>query len=240
MSYTPPTPPDFSFVGALAYTPPASTVVAFSWAPTDATIDIAASIPVVAAQAAAHGIGLDSVASVPVTADMALEHTAIDVDITLLATVPVTAAFDIAHGVVADSVASIPITAELAAVHGVALAATAVIAVTALQNIAHGVAVDGIASVALAAAASIEVERYELRGEVRLGGVLVNRRVRAYQRLSGAMIGEVDTVIGKFALHTGFEPMECYITPIDLTEGATDWSPPTANRIMSVLALDTA
>jgi len=50
----------------------------------------------------------------------------------------------------------------------------------------------------------------------------------------------VDTVIGKFRLHTGFTPAEHYITPIDLAEGATDWSPPTANRIVSVLALDTA
>lgn len=242
MAYTPPAGNalDFSFVGALAYTPPAGGAVLFSFAAADATIDIAATIPVAATQDAAHGVNLDSVASVSVTADMALEHTSIDVEITLLATVPVTTAFDLAHGVAANSVASIPVTAELAAAHGVSVAASAIIAVTALQNIAHGVALDGIASVALTAAASIEVKRYELRGEVRLGGVLVNRRVRAYQRASGALIGEVDTVIGKFAVHAGFEPMECYITPIDLAEGATDWSPPTANRIMSVLALDTA
>lgn len=242
MAYTPPAGNalDFSFVGALAYTPPAGGVVLFSFAPSDATIDIAATIPVVAAQTAAHGVALDSVASVSVSADMALEHTAIDVDITLAASIPVSAATDLAHGVAADSVATIPITADLAAAHGVSVAAAASIAVTALQDLAHGVALDGVAAITLTAQADIVVERYELRGEVRLGGVLVNRRVRAYQRASGAMVGEVDTAIGKFALHTGFEPIECYITPIDLADGATDWSPPTANRIMSVLANDTA
>lgn len=209
-------------------------------APAPATITITATIPVTAAQTIAHGVALDSVASVSVSADMVLEHLLPEVEITLLATVPVTAATDLAHGVAADSAATIPLTADMAAAHGVAVTAAAVIAVTALQDLAHGVAVEGIASVALTAAASIEVARYELRGEVRLGGVLVNRRVRAYQRASGAMLGEVDTVVGKFALHTGFAPMECYITPIDLADTATDWSPPTANRIMSVLALDTA
>lgn len=240
MSYTPPTPPDFTFVGALAYTPPAGGAVAFLFPPAETIIDITATIAVAAAQTASHGVSLDSVASVQVSASMALDFTSPEIDITLAALIPVAAAFDLAHGVAAASVAMIPLTAELAAAHGVSVAAAATIPITALQNMLHGVAVDGIASVALAAAASIEVERYELRGEVRLGGVLVNRRVRAYQRLSGAMIGEVDTVIGKFALHTGFAPAEHYITPIDLDAGATDWSPPTANRIMSVLALDTA
>lgn len=242
MAYTPPAGNalDFSFVGALTYTPPAGDAVAFSFAPTDAVIDIAATVAVVAAQALAHGVSLDGLASVSVTADMSLEHTSIDVDITLAAMVPVTAATDLAYGVAFDGVASIPITADLAAAHGVSVAASAVIAVTALQDLVHGVAMDGVAAITLAAQADIVVDRYEVRGEVRLGGVLVNRRVRAYQRASGAMLGEVDTVVGKFTLHTGFAPIECYITPIDLAEGATDWSPPTANRIMSVLALDTA
>lgn len=168
---------DFTFLGESVHTPPAHDAVDFSFSSTYSGISIAATIPVVAAQATAHGTALGSVASVPVTA---------------------------------------------------------------VQNMLHGVVLEGIASVALSAAASIEVARYEVRGEVRLGGVLVNRRVRAYQRASGALIGEVDTVIGKFALHTGFAPAEHYITPIDLDAGATDWSPPTANRIMSVLALDTA
>lgn len=176
----------------------------------------------------------------PVTASMDLDYTAIDVDIDVAASVPVTATFDAVHGVATDGIATVPVTADLSAAHGVALSATAVIEVVALQDLAHGVALDSIASVALAAAANIEVERYELRGEVRLAGVLVNRRVRAYLRSSGALLGESDTAVGRFRVHTGFAPAECYVTPIDMTEGATDWLPPTANRITSVLAMDTA
>lgn len=84
------------------------------------------------------------------------------------------------------------------------------------------------------------VLRYELRGEVRLSGILVNRRVRAYSRATGALLGEADTVVGRFHVPAGFAAAECYVTPIDLTEGANDWLPPTANRITSVLADDTA
>lgn len=204
------------------------------------TIDITATVPVVAAQDIVQATVQTTIAAIPVTADMSLDFSSPNIDIDVVAAIPVVAASDLAHGVALDSVAAIQLTAEILADHGVLVAASAVIEVTALQDLAHGVALDGIAVIQLVGHADILIERYELRGEVRLGGVLVNRRVRAYQRLSGAMVGEVDTVIGKFALHTGFEPFECYITPIDLDAGATDWSPPTANRIMSVLALDTA
>lgn len=242
MAYTPPLggAADFTFVGALAYAPPVYDGVGFAFPISSILIDVAATVPVTAAQSLVQGIALSGVASIAVTAAMSLDFTSPIIDITLAASVSVGAASDVAHGVAVSGVATIPVTVEMGAVHGVSVAATATIPVTAVQNMVHGVAVDGIASVALAAAASIEVTRYELRGEVRLGGVLVNRRVRAYQRASGALVGEVDTVIGKFALHTGFAPAEHYITPIDLDAGATDWSPPTANRIMSVLALDTA
>jgi hypothetical protein len=83
-------------------------------------------------------------------------------------------------------------------------------------------------------------ERYELRGEVRQAGILVDRRVRAYDRASGALIGQADTTFGRFAIHTGFVPGECYIVPIHLDSAATDWTPPTANRVLSVLAMDAA
>lgn len=202
--------------------------------------DITAMVPVVAAQDIVQATVQTTVATIPVTAEMSLDFTSPNIDIDVAASVPVSAASDVAHGVAADGVASIPIAADVAAAHGVSIAAVASIGVTAASDVVHGVALDGIASVALSAAASITVERYELRGEVRLGGVLVNRRVRAYSRSTGALVGEVDTVIGRFAVHTGFAPAEHYITPVDLADGATDWSPPTANRIMSVLAMDTA
>lgn len=80
--------------------------------------------------------------------------------------------------------------------------------------------------------------RYELRGEVRLQGVLVNRRVRAYSRTTGVLLGQTDTVAGQFSVYAGFAPHECYITPIDLSDNATDWLPPTANRLVPVLVED--
>lgn len=75
---------------------------------------------------------------------------------------------------------------------------------------------------------------------MRLSGILVNRRVRAYSRASGSLLGEADTVIGKFRVPTGFVPTECYITPIDLDASATDWLATTANRITSELASGSA
>lgn len=155
-----------------------------------------------------------------VTASLALEHLVVTIDATLTATVPVVAGLDASHGVTGSI--------------------SAVIAVSVDQTADHGVTMVGIASIPLQAAASIVVDRYELRGEIRLAGVLVNRRVRAYLRSSGALLGEADTVVGRFQVHTGFAAAECYVTPIDMSTDATDWLPPTANRISSVLAMDTA
>lgn len=203
-------------------------------------IALSAIIPVAAAQALAHGHTLAGGAAVPITASMELEYTAVGVGITLVASVPVVVAAQGMHGVSVAGVASVPITTMLSAVHGGSVSAAATVPVLAVQVIAHGVALDGVASIALRAAASIEIDRYEVRGEVRLGGVLIDRRVRAYLRSSGALLSQADTVAGKFALHAGFAAAECYITPIDMADGATDWLPPTANRITSVQALDVA
>lgn len=82
------------------------------------------------------------------------------------------------------------------------------------------------------------VIRYELRGEIRDQGVLVNRRVRAYRLSDGALAGEADTVGGQFRVHVGFAPALHYIIPLDLAAEATDYAPPAANRVMSVLAED--
>lgn len=242
MAYTPPAgnAVNFDWTGKAAYTPPSWNPVNFSFAPSDATIDIAASVTVTAAQDMAHGIAADGVATVTITAAMSLEYTTVDIDIDIAASVQVLGAGDLAHGVAVDGIASIPVTADLAGVHGAAIAVVAGVPVQALVGGAHGTALDGIALVGVAAALDITVERYEVRGEVRLSGVLVNRRVRAYLRSSGVLLGETDTVVGKFHVPTGFAEAECYVTPIDLDDAATDWLPPTANRITSVLALDTA
>ena len=127
-----------------------------------------------------------------------------------------------------------------AGVHGVAGTGAGVLPVIGAAGANHGVAGSGSGAIALPSEGVGRHPRYELRGEVRLGGILVNRRVRAYLRSSGAMLGEADTVAGRFRVHAGFEAAECYVTPIDMDPGATDWRPPTANRIASVLASDIA
>lgn len=104
---------------------------------------------------------------------------------------------------------------------------------------ARGVAGQGaVAFGQFSAAGAGIVERYELKGEVRQSGVLVNRRVRAYHRDTGALVNEGDTVAGRFRVHTGFTPAEYYVIPIDLSNDAADWTPPCANRLASVLAMD--
>jgi hypothetical protein len=87
-------------------------------------------------------------------------------------------------------------------------------------------------------AARSDVVRYVLRGEVRHQGVLVDRRVRAYRRSDGDLIAQGDTVAGVFDLHAGFAADEYTVLPIDLSVGATDFAPPAANRVVSVLAQD--
>lgn len=84
------------------------------------------------------------------------------------------------------------------------------------------------------------VVRFEVRGEVRNQGVLVDRRVRAYRRNDGALIAEQDTTAGRFRLHCGFAAAEHYLVPVDLSAEATDYAPPCANRVLSVLADDLA
>lgn len=82
------------------------------------------------------------------------------------------------------------------------------------------------------------VLRYELRGEVRDDGALVNRTVRAYRRDTGALAGSVETEMGRFVIPVGFGPDEYVVIPIDLSPAAADFAPPCANRVLSVLAQD--
>lgn len=126
-----------------------------------------------------------------------------------------------AHGIAAEGLVTIEdATAEGQVVHGIAGAGAVTLGVPIIVG-------------------DVTHPRHVLRGEVRDQGVLVNRTVRAYLRTSGEMIAEQLTVGGRFDLHTGFEPREFYITPIDLSALATDWAPPTANRVIAVLAMDT-
>ncbi len=103
----------------------------------------------------------------------------------------------------------------------------------------HGVKGDGAFTFGVTPAGHATVLRYEITGEVRNGGILVNRLVRVYRRDTGEMVGEANTVSGRFKVNAGFSEREHYAIPIDLANDATDWLPPCANRLVSVLASDT-
>lgn len=242
MSYAPPAgnAADFSWVGVAAYTPPAGNAANFSWVPAEALVDVVALVPIAASLGLAHGVAGGIAAQVPIAAALDIEYTSLGASVDIAALVPIAAAAAGDVGISAALLATVPIVAALDLAHGVVATVSAHVTITAAAVGAHGVTGGIVAALPIVAALDMLVPRYELRGEVRLGGVLVNRRVRAYLRGTGAMVGEADTVAGKFALHAGFAAAEHYITPVDLSAGATDWLPPTANRVVSVLALDAA
>jgi hypothetical protein len=105
---------------------------------------------------------------------------------------------------------------------------------------AHGVAGLGAPTMPFLPVGAGIVERYELIGEVRTQGVLVNRQVRAYRRDTGELVGNMATTLGRFKMHAGFSAIEHYLVPIDLDTLAEDFNPPCNNRIISVLAQDSA
>lgn len=158
------------------------------------------------------------------------------------AVVPITAAAVGSHGetVSGTGAAVVPVVAAAAGAHGIAGVGAAVVPLAAAAAGAHGAAGTGAAVVPIAAVAAAVHLRYEARGVVKLGGVLVNRRVRVYDRDTGELISQGDTVAGKFNLHTGFAEAECYALAIHMDPDAVDWRPPVANRVLTVLANDTA
>lgn len=122
--------------------------------------------------------------------------------------------------------------------HGVAGTGGASVVVGVSSDGGHGVAGFGVVSAGVSAAGTGVVQRYEVRGEVRIQGVLVDRLVRAYRRDTGDLVGEANTVAGRFSVHCGFEAREHYLVPIHLVSDAEDWAPPCANRVVSALAQD--
>lgn len=104
----------------------------------------------------------------------------------------------------------------------------------------HGVRGGGDVAFTFAPAGNGTVVRYELLGEIRKDTILVNRLVRVYRRDTGELIAEAMSDAGHFRIHTGFVEREHYIVPIDTANDAVDWSPPVANRVLSVLAMDAA
>lgn len=221
MSYTPPasTAVDFTWVGTTAYTPPASTAVNFTWGASipEVTGTGAGVVPVGGAAGAVAGAVGAGVATVPVAGEGAGYFGDMVVGVGG-GVVPVIGAAAAVSGSFGAAAASVPVTGGAAGLAGAAGAASAIIRIG-----AEGVALH---------------PRYELAGSVKIGGVLVDRQVRAYLRSTGALVGDVATVAGVFRIHAGFEEDEYYVTPVDLSPSAVDWSPPTANRVLSVLAVD--
>jgi hypothetical protein len=159
-------------------------------------------------------------------------------------TLEITAAAEGAHSAPSEqeyigvAAATLDITAAASGVHGVAGSAGATLTIGAVASGAHGVSGVGECTLPFTADVVAVHVRFEVRGEVRQGGVLVNRRVRAHRRDTGELVGEGDTVAGRFHVHTGFAAREHYLVPLDLAVGATDWTPPVANHVVSVLAQD--
>lgn len=247
MAYTRPdgAAADFEFSG-VAYTRPAGDAVNFSFEP--AAVDVegvgAVTLPEIsAAGVGAHGVsGAGAGTPEGLTAEGVGEFEDPAIIGVGAVTIPALTAEGIAaHGVAAAGAVTIgALAADGGGAHGVAGGGAVTIDDMAVSGVgAHGVRAEAAVTIgALTAAGVASHPRYSLKGEVRDGGVLVNRTVRAYLRSTGALIGEQFTTAGRFDIHAGFAEAEHYILPIDLDSGATDWAPPAANRVLSVLAMD--
>lgn len=223
MSYTPPAgnAADVSWVGVAAYTPPAGSAANVTWQSGGTVEGVGAGTLVfVGAGSGAHGVAGAGAGTLGFTGAGEGEHTNPSVEGTGAGTLQFAGAGSGAHGVAGAGVGALAFAGAGAGAHGVAAAGAGVLAFSGTCTAQH--------------------LRYEVRGEVRLSGALVNRRVRCYKRASGELVGQVDTVAGRYKVHAGFDDAEVYVTAIDLAGGATDWIPPTANRLVPVLASDTA
>ena len=225
MSYTPPAgnAANFSWVGVAAYTPPASGAANFAWA-ADSVAGVAGDaegvLDFTGAASVAHGISAICAGTLGFTGAAEVEHEGITVEAVVEGVLDFTGAASVAHGIAGQASGALDFTGAGAAAHGIAATCAGTLGFT-------------------GACAALHL-RYEVRGEVRLGGVLVNRRVRCSKRATGELMGQADTVAGVYRVHAGFDEAEVYVTAIDMAEAATDWIPPTANRMVPVLASDTA
>ena len=221
MSYTPPAgdAASVSWSGVAAYTPPAGDAADVSWA-TGSTAVGAGALAFTGAGAASHGVSGAGAGELSFTGFGE-------------ATFGISVVTGLGAGTLSFAGAGV-------AAHGAAGAGAGVLAFAGAGAAGRGVAGSGVGGLGFAGVGEAQHLRYEVRGEVRLAGVLVNRRVRAYRRLTGVLLGEADTVAGRYRVHAGFDESEVYVTAIDLSGGATDWIPPTANRLVPVLADDTA
>src|SRR3990167_8114803 len=143
-------------------------------------------------------------------------------------------------GTVGTGAGTLTFTGAATAAHGITGTAAGALAFTGSAAAAHGISATGAGAIGFTGACVALHLRYEVRGEVRMGGILVNRRVRCYKRSTGELTGQADTAAGLYRVHAGFDDAEVYTLAIHMDEAATDWIPPTANRLVPVLADDTA
>lgn len=232
---------DASWQGASAYTLPPGNAADVTWETPGGVTGLGeATLPLQASGEAGHGVSGTGQGHIPVAGSGDATFTNVAASGVGSGAIPLTGEAQAWHGVAGVATGQVGLSATGGAGHGVSGAGTGAINCTATGAVAHGVAGSGSAAINCTASGHAIHERYEVQGEVREGGVLVNRRVRAYLRSTGVLVGQADTVVGKFNIHTGFTLAEHYITPIDLSEFAADWLPPTANRIVPVLAYDLA
>lgn len=240
MSYTPPVGNaiNVTWQDEAAYTPPAGNAVNVAWPSDTVTGDAAVTLDFTAAAAGSHGVAGSAAVTLDLSADAAGTYTTNVISGSASVSLDLTAAATGSHGVSGASTATLDLAADAAAGHGVSGVETSTLDISAQAGGAHGVSAAGACTLDLAAAAAGTVFRYEVAGRVQQGAVLLNRHVRVYSRASGALLSEGDTVVGRFRLHAGFAAGECYIVPLDMADGATDYLPPTANRVLSILAQD--
>nr|WP_295937352.1 hypothetical protein [uncultured Acidovorax sp.] len=221
MSYTRPaaSAADATWAGSIAYVRPSQSAADASWQ-TGVVGTAQGAVKVTGAVVAAHGVAGVAQGRVRVTGEVQATHTP-----------------NLVIGVAAGRVG---VTGSVLAAHGVSGAGLGRIGVSGAVQARHGVKGSSVGRIAVGGAVQALHLRYEVRGEVRLGGVLVDRRVRCSNRTSGELMGQADTVAGRYRVHAGFDESEVYVTAIDLSGGAIDWIPPTANRLVPVLADDTA
>lgn len=222
MSYTRPAAAtaNATWSGAVAYTRPAQSAANASWEATGTTGTGAGALAFTGAATAAHGVAGAGAGALAFTGSGAAEHTN--------------------PGVEGVGAGMLPFTGSGTASHGIAGDAAGALAFTGSGTAAHGIAATGAGAIGFTGACVALHLRYEVRGEVRLSGVLVNRRVRCYKRASGDLVGQADTVAGLYRVPAGFDDGEVYVTAIHLDDAASDWLPPTANRLVPVLASDAA
>jgi hypothetical protein len=228
---------DLSFDGT-AYTRPSSGSADVTFLPDTDSGTGAVTLDFTIVASGAHGVAGTGALTLDIVPDAAGTHD----DSTRIGDGAVTLDFVAdaagAHGVTGTGAVTLTLAADASAGHGVAGPEDCVFDFSVSAVGAHGVAGDGAVTFTLTPACVAVHERYEVRGEVRVSGVLVNRQVRAHRRDTGEMVGEAATVAGVFHVPTGLVAREHYVVPINLDSGATDWSPPTANRVVSVLAQD--